>query len=51
MAATENDPEIADIYVADGRLLNGAAARQATATVAVNGTVGAATCIITFRHV
>ena len=50
MAATENDPEAADIYIADGRLANGGAARQATATVATAGTVGAATCIITFRH-
>ena len=50
MAATENDPETLGIYIADGRLLNGGAARQATATVATPGTVGAATCIITFRH-
>ena len=50
MAATENDPETLGIYIADGRLLNGAGDRQATATVATPGTVGAATCIITFRH-
>jgi len=50
MAATENDPEVLDIYVADGRVANAAATRQATATVATAGTVGAATCIITFRH-
>jgi hypothetical protein len=51
MAATENDPETVGIYIADGRLANGGAARQATATVATAGTVGSATCIITFRHV
>jgi hypothetical protein len=51
MAATENDPETVGIYIADGRLANGAGDRQATATVATPGTVGAATCIITFRHV
>jgi hypothetical protein len=50
MAATENDPETVGIYIADGRLANGGAARQATATVATAGTVGSATCIITFRH-
>jgi len=50
MAAAENDPEIQDIYIADGRLLNGGAARQAQATVATPGASGAATCIITFRH-
>jgi len=50
MAATENDPEVADIYIADGRLLNGGTARQAQATVATPGASGAATCIITFRH-
>ena len=50
MAATENDPEALGIYIADGRLANGAGDRQATATVATAGTVGAATCIITFRH-
>jgi len=49
MAAAENDPEILDIYIADGRLLNGAGDRQANATVATPGTVGAATCIITYR--
>jgi len=37
MAATENDPEVADIYIADGRLLNGGTARQAQATVATPG--------------
>ena len=50
MAATENDPEVEDIYIADGRLTNPTAARQAQATVATPGSVGAATCIITFRH-
>jgi len=50
MAASENDPEVQDIYIADGRLLNGGAARQARATVATAGSTGAATCIITFRH-
>ena len=50
MAATENDPETLGIYIADGRLANGAGDRQAQATVATAGTVGAATCIITFRH-
>lgn len=51
MTAAENDPEVLDIYIADGRVANGGAARQATATVATPGTVGSATCIITFRHV
>jgi hypothetical protein len=51
MAASENDPEVQDIYIADGRLLNGGAARQANATIGgVDGTVGNATIIITFRH-
>lgn len=50
MAATENDPQVQGIYIADGRLANAAVARQAQATVATAGTVGAATCIITFRH-
>ena len=51
MDATENDPQVLDVYIADGRLANAAAARQAQATVATAGTVGSATCIITFRHV
>jgi len=50
MAATENDPQVLGIYIADGRVANGGAARQATATVATPGSVGSATCIITFRH-
>ena len=50
MVATENDPQTTGIYIADGRLLNGGAARQATATVATPGATGTATCIITFRH-
>ena len=51
MTATENDPQVAGIYIADNRLLNGAGARQANATVGgVDGTVGNATIIITFRH-
>lgn len=50
MTASENDPEIQGIYVADGRLANGGTARQALATVATAGTTGAATCVITFRH-
>ena len=49
MAATENDPQVTGIYIADGRTVEGSA-QQAQATVATAGTVGSATCIITFRH-
>jgi len=52
MATTENDPQVQGIYIADNRLLNGGTARQANAVVGgVDGTVGNATIIITFRHV
>ena len=51
MATTENDPQVLDIYIADGRVLNGAGARQAIATVASDSTASAsAEIIITFRH-
>jgi hypothetical protein len=48
MAASENDPEALDTYVADNYLLNGGANRTAQATVATAGTVGSATCIVEF---
>jgi hypothetical protein len=49
MAASENDPQSLDTYVADNYLLNGGADRTAQATVATAGTVGSATCIVEYR--
>jgi hypothetical protein len=50
MAATENDPEVEGLYIADLRLLNGGTARQARATVTTAGGTGTATAIIEFRY-
>ena len=50
MAATENDPETTGIYIADVRVANSGAARQAQATVATAGSTGSATVIITYRN-
>ena len=50
MSATENDPQVEDTYIANGYIANLAVARQANATVVTAGSVGSATCVITFRH-
>lgn len=50
MAAAENDPQVAGLYITDLRLLNGGTARQAIATVATPGTVGSAVAIVEFRY-
>jgi hypothetical protein len=49
MAATENDPENADTFIADNFVSNGGASRTAEVTVATPGSVGAATCVVEYR--
>lgn len=49
MAASENDPESVDVYIAEGYLANGAGDRTIQATVATAGTTGSATVIVEWR--
>lgn len=52
MAAAENDPQAAEIFVADGLLVNGGTAVTANAVVGgTAGTVGSATVVVEYRNV
>jgi hypothetical protein len=49
MTATENDPEIAAVYLADTIVHNAGTLRSIKATVANPGSVGSGTCIVEYR--
>lgn len=50
MAASENDPQVAGIYIADTRVANGGSSVTANATVATAATGGSAVVIIEYRN-